>query len=337
MLRMGLILAMSVICSVTDAYSLVTLWSVRSHFLLSLVALGSVCGCSVVCLVALVSLCSLCGQSVLILLPVFGHCVVNLCSLCGFFVQSFPTFTLSGHSRPHVLLFTQVEKILEKHDPLRVARGRRLGPIPGDEASAVQNYVEHMLFLLMEEGGGPGGAMGPILELVVTENVMERLFIWSLQCEFTDDMKLEQLRTYEMLVRRCRQPLLRHKPVLRPLMMLLAACSGPGAAAAVEAQLLLLLGRICSILAREPSILELFFHASEDQGAANFLIFSLLIPFTHREGTVGRQAREALLFIVALSAKNRLVARYIAENTYFCPVSVPCCPPQADLLLQPEC
>ncbi|XP_023683417.2 FHF complex subunit HOOK-interacting protein 1A-like [Paramormyrops kingsleyae] len=216
--------------------------------------------------------------------------------------------------------WAQVEKILEKHDPLRVARGRRLGPIPGDEASAVQNYVEHMLFLLMEECGGPGGTMGPILELVVTENVMERLFIWSLQCEFTDDMKLEQLRTYEMLVRRCRQPLLRHKPVLRPLMMLLASCSGPGAAAAVEAQLLLLLGRLCSILAREPSILELFFHASEDQGAANFLIFSLLIPFTHREGAVGRQAREALLFIAALSAENRLVARYIVENTYFCPV-----------------
>ncbi|XP_048826066.1 FHF complex subunit HOOK interacting protein 1A-like isoform X2 [Brienomyrus brachyistius] len=197
---------------------------------------------------------------------------------------------------------------------------QHLGSIPGDEASAVQNYVEHMLFLLMEEGGGPGGAMGPILELVVTENVMERLFIWSLQCEFTDDMKLEHLRMYEMLVRRCRQPLLRHKPVRRPLMMLLAACSGPGAAAEVEAQLLLLLGCLCSILAREPSILELFFHASEDQGAANFLIFSLLIPFTHREGAVGRQAREALLFILALSAENRLVARYIAENTYFCPV-----------------
>lgn len=33
---------------------------------------------------------------------------------------------------------------------------------------------------------------------------------------------------------------------------------------------------------KDPSVLELFFHTSEDQGAANFLLFSLLIPYTHR-------------------------------------------------------
>ncbi|XP_023999018.1 FHF complex subunit HOOK-interacting protein 1A-like [Salvelinus sp. IW2-2015] len=49
--------------------------------------------------------------------------------------------------------WAQVVKILEKHDPVHNSGGGclRLGPIPGDEASAVQNYVEHMLLLLMEE------------------------------------------------------------------------------------------------------------------------------------------------------------------------------------------
>ncbi|XP_061108946.1 FHF complex subunit HOOK-interacting protein 1A-like [Conger conger] len=219
--------------------------------------------------------------------------------------------------------WAQVVKILEKHDPLRsgagFSGGMRFGPVPGDEASAVQNYVEHMLFLLMEEDCGQGGAMGPILEFVVTENVMEQLFLWSLRREFTDDMKVEQLKMYEMLVGQSRQPILHHKPVLRPLMMLLGSCVGAGAPA-VEAELVLLLNLLCSILAKDPSILELFFHTSEDQGAANFLIFSLLIPFIHREGRVGQQAREALLFIMALSAENQVVARHIAENTYFCPV-----------------
>ncbi|KAL4640413.1 protein FAM160A1 [Arapaima gigas] len=225
--------------------------------------------------------------------------------------------------------WAQVVKVLEKHDPLRNSGGAlgvgsgggglRFGPIPGDEASAVQNYVEHMLFLLMEEGCGQAGAMGPILEFVVTENIMERLFLWSLRREFTDEMKLEQLRMYEMLVGSSRQPLLHHKPVLRPLMMLLSSCSG-AASPAVEAELVLLLGQLCSILAQDPSILELFFHTSEDQGAANFLIFSLLIPFIHREGKVGQQARDALLLIMALSAENHVVARHIAENTFFCPV-----------------
>ncbi|KAG5845183.1 hypothetical protein ANANG_G00136130 [Anguilla anguilla] len=219
--------------------------------------------------------------------------------------------------------WAQVVKILEKHDPLRSGMGfgggMRFGPIPGDEASAVQNYVEHMLFLLMEEDSGQAGAMGPILEFVVTENVMEQLFLWSLRREFTDDMKVEQLKMYEMLVGQSRQPLLHHKPILRPLMMLLGSCAGAGAPA-VEAELVLLLNQLCSILAKDPSVLELFFHTSEDQGAANFLIFSLLIPFTHREGRVGRQAREALLFIMALSAENQVVAKHIVENTYFCPV-----------------
>ncbi|KAI9525524.1 hypothetical protein NQZ68_006073 [Dissostichus eleginoides] len=229
--------------------------------------------------------------------------------------------------------WAQVVKILEKHDPLRSSStlhplsvislsssgASRFGPIPGDEASAVQNYVEHMLFLLMEEDSGQAGAMGPILEFVVMENVMERLFVWSLRREFTDDMKLEQLKMYEMLVGQAQQPLLHHKPILRPLMMLLSSCSGT-AAPQVEAELVLLLNQLCCVLAKDTSILELFFHTSEDQGATNFLIFSLLIPFIHREGTVGQQARDALLLIMSLSAENERVAKHVAENTYFCPV-----------------
>uniref|UniRef100_A0A8C1CDI1 FHF complex subunit HOOK interacting protein 1A n=1 Tax=Cyprinus carpio carpio TaxID=630221 RepID=A0A8C1CDI1_CYPCA len=235
--------------------------------------------------------------------------------------------------------WAQVVKILEKHDPLRSNVGGlggghglggggglasfRFGAIPGDEASAVQNYVEHMLFLLMEEECGQNGAMGPILEFVVMENVLERLFIWSLRREFTDDMKLEQLKMYEMLIGQAKQPLLHHKPVLKPLMMLLSSCSGSPSgpsSSAVETELVLLLNQLCCVLAKDPSVLELFFHTSEDQGAANFLIFSLLIPFIHREGSVGQQARDALLLIMALSAENQVVAKHIAENTYFCPV-----------------
>ncbi|KAG7486328.1 hypothetical protein JOB18_029492 [Solea senegalensis] len=231
--------------------------------------------------------------------------------------------------------WAQVVKILEKHEPGRSSTGAlsflsghggsgalRLGPIPADEASAVQNYVEHMLFLLMEEEAGKGGAMGPILEFVVLEGVMERLFLWSLRRQFTEDMKLEQLRMYQMLLSQAKQPLLHHKPVLRPLMMLLASCAGPGtdSGGVVEAELVLLLYQLCVALVKDSSVLELFFHTSEDQGAANFLLFSLLIPYTHRQGSVGQQARDALLLIMSLSASEPRVAQHISENTYFCPV-----------------
>lgn len=213
--------------------------------------------------------------------------------------------------------WAQVVKILEKHDPLKNTQAK-YGSIPPDEASAVQNYVEHMLFLLIEEQA-KDAAMGPILEFVVSENIMEKLFLWSLRREFTDETKIEQLKMYEMLVTQSHQPLLHHKPILKPLMMLLSSCSGT-TTPAVEGKLVVLLNQLCSILAKDPSILELFFHTSEDQGAANFLIFSLLIPFIHREGAVGQQARDALLFIMSLSAENSMVADHIVENTYFCPV-----------------
>ncbi len=234
----------------------------------------------------------------------------------------------------------------------------------------MQNYVEHMLFLLMEEESGQGGAMGTILEFVVVENVMEKLFLWSLRREFTDDMKLEQLRMYKMLVAQAKQPLLHHKPILKPLMMLLSACSssstmgpsssctvgpktsssvagltctmGPSSSctvgpkssssaagltcamgpnsSTVEVELVSLLHQLCRVLVKEASVLEMFFHSSQDQGAANFLLFSLLIPFIHRDGTVGAQARDALTLIMSLSSQNSLVAKHIVENTYFCPV-----------------
>ncbi|XP_077435492.1 FHF complex subunit HOOK-interacting protein 1B isoform X2 [Vanacampus margaritifer] len=66
-------------------------------------------------------------------------------------------------------------------------------------------------------------------------------------------------------------------------------------------------------------LLEMLIGQSQ-QGSTNLLVFSLLVPFIHREGAVGQQARDALLLVMAASAANRAVARYIAHNSYFCPV-----------------
>ncbi|KAF5897277.1 protein FAM, partial [Clarias magur] len=217
--------------------------------------------------------------------------------------------------------WSQVLRILEKHEPTRNSGHRRSGPISSDEASAVQNYVEHMLFLLTEEECGVGGAMGPILEFVLLENVMERLFVWSLRRDFTEEVKLEQLRMYEMLVTRARQPMLHHKPILHPFAMLLSSCGSSTSSEPVEAELVRLLHRLCHMLARDHSALQLFlFHSGQDQGAANFLLFSLLLPFVHRDGPGGAQARDALALIVASSAHDITVADHITQNTYFCPV-----------------
>lgn len=75
-------------------------------------------------------------------------------------------------------------------------------------------------------------------------------------------------------------------------------------------------------MARQPVVLEMLFRAAPaQQGSTNLLIFSLLVPFIHRDGAIGQQARDALLLVMAASASHEAVARYIAENSYFCPVS----------------
>ncbi|XP_061845953.1 LOW QUALITY PROTEIN: FHF complex subunit HOOK-interacting protein 1B [Colius striatus] len=189
-----------------------------------------------------------------------------------------------------------------------------------DDLSAVRNNTYQMLNLLAEDRPrGEAAAPGPILEFVAAENLLERLLCWHLQGDFSEERKVEQLKLYEMLISQARQPLLRHKPVLTPLLRLLSLCAEPSSTA-LENSLVLLLNQLCVSVAKEPSILELFFHSHADQGPANLIIFSLLIPFIHHEGVLGQQARDALLLIMAMSASNLAVAKSITDNSYFCPV-----------------
>ncbi|XP_075575290.1 LOW QUALITY PROTEIN: FHF complex subunit HOOK-interacting protein 1B [Pelecanus crispus] len=201
---------------------------------------------------------------------------------------------------------------------LRILERRGCKPAP-DDLSAVRNNTYQMLNLLAEDRPRGEAARGPILEFVAAENLLERLLCWHLQGDFTEERKVEQLKLYEMLISQARQPLLRHKPVLTPLLRLLSLCAEP-TSAPLENSLVLLLNQLCVSVAKEPSILELFFHSHTDQGPANLIIFSLLIPFIHHEGVLGQQARDALLLIMAMSASNHAVAKSITDNSYFCPV-----------------
>ncbi|KAF7653410.1 hypothetical protein LDENG_00083500, partial [Lucifuga dentata] len=214
----------------------------------------------------------------------------------------------------------QVSWVLEQHEPSSSS----------DDLTAVRNHTDQMLCLLAEErpGEGPeGGAsvpsMGPILELVVTENILGCLVQWHLSRGLDPDSQGALLKLFEMLIGQSQQSLLQHKAVLHPLLRLLGACADPelGCPSALENSLVLLLNQVCVTMARQPVILEMLFQAAPaQQGSTNLLIFSLLVPFIHRDGAIGQQARDALLLVMAASASHEAVARYIVENSYFCPV-----------------
>ncbi|XP_061698451.1 FHF complex subunit HOOK-interacting protein 1B isoform X2 [Syngnathoides biaculeatus] len=179
----------------------------------------------------------------------------------------------------------QVSRVLDQSEPSWST----------DDLIAVRNHTDQMFCLLAEERPPPQSEDdrtaedgGPILQLVVRE-----------------------------------QALLQRTAVLHPLLRLMGTCVHPdhGCPPALENSLVLLLNQVCVRTARQPLLLEMLFQAAPvQQGSTNLLIFSLLVPFIHREGAVGQQARDALLLVMAASATNRSVAKYIAHNSYFCPV-----------------
>ncbi|XP_061917468.1 FHF complex subunit HOOK-interacting protein 1B [Entelurus aequoreus] len=214
----------------------------------------------------------------------------------------------------------QVSRVLDQSEPSSST----------DDLIAVRNHTDQMLCLLAEErpveasdGAANKRVAGPILSLVVSQDILECLVQWHLRRGLDPDSQGALLKLFEMLIGQSQQPLLQHVAVLHPLLRLLGACADPelGCPAALENSLVLLLNQICVSMARQPVLLEMLFQATPvQQGSTNLLIFSLLVPFIHRDGAIGQQARDALLLVMATSASNDNVARYIAENSYFCPV-----------------
>uniref|UniRef100_A0A8C2LPQ0 FHF complex subunit HOOK-interacting protein 1B n=1 Tax=Cricetulus griseus TaxID=10029 RepID=A0A8C2LPQ0_CRIGR len=217
--------------------------------------------------------------------------------------------------------WSQVVRILERQSPRAAAGG-------ADDLSAVRNHTYQMITLLAEDRAVPSAPAGPgpLLEFALREDLLSRVLTWQLQWdEFGDgveERRAEQLKLFEMLVSEARQPLLRHGPVREALLALLDACGRPvPSSPALDEGLVLLLSQLCVCVAREPSLLEFFLQPPPEPGAApRLLLFSRLVPFVHREGTLGQQARDALLLLMALSDGSPTVGRYIADHSYFCPV-----------------
>lgn len=200
-------------------------------------------------------------------------------------------------------------------------------PIQDDVLGVVNHLGQMVAFLLLElrtTGNSPSNENGQscsCLDFLLSENLLDKLFAWSMHTgRYGNAIRLEQLKLYELLVSHSRHQLLVHEPFIRPLLRLLASCAGEVFPVELEKRLVVLLNQLCVSLMQNIELLDLFFYASADQGPAKFVIFTLLIPFVHREGGIGQQARDALLLCMSLSKKNENVGSYIAEHSNVCPV-----------------
>ncbi|CAF4498014.1 unnamed protein product [Rotaria socialis] len=162
--------------------------------------------------------------------------------------------------------------------------------IDQDDITCVTSHFQHAVTLLTNEVASHDRP-GPVLLYFIAESILDTFFVWSLSCpEYASDLKYHQLRCFEFLLSRAQHELLFHKQI------------------------------VCVSITRNPTLLELCFDISAEHGPSKFVIFSLLIPFVHRDGLAGQQARDALLLIMQLSNRNESIAKYIVENTNFCPI-----------------
>ncbi|GFR70508.1 FTS and Hook-interacting protein homolog [Elysia marginata] len=192
-----------------------------------------------------------------------------------------------------------------------------------DGVEAVLSNLEQMITLLVGEDD-EGGLPGPILQYLMETELLESFCSWcTVNVSTHERLRLQQLRIFEHIISQSKQLLLVHRPVIKPLLRVLIDVSESQELTnngELEFKLVLVLHQICICISQQNLILESFFSTDADHGPARFLIFSLLIPYIHREGPVGQKARDALLLIMTLSARHPHIGQYIANNSHFCPV-----------------
>jgi hypothetical protein len=205
-----------------------------------------------------------------------------------------------------------------------------LNEITVDDITSVVNHIDQMVTLLVQENNHFNDfqspiMMSPLLDYLFIESVLDKLFNWSeMSGEWNHIMKLQQLKLYELLVSQvCHNDALFQKPLIRPLLNLLSQFVDKVCPLEVEKRLVVLLNTLCVCLSQKLDLLELFFQSDplvSSHIETKFIIFSLLIPYVHRDGPIGQQARDALLLCMALSRNNESIGKYVAQESNFCPV-----------------
>ncbi|VDL66417.1 unnamed protein product, partial [Nippostrongylus brasiliensis] len=157
--------------------------------------------------------------------------------------------------------------------------------------------------LMMEVNAQPEPAIGPILDRFFTQQIMEMVLDWAIQVPdfLKPTCQLALVRVYELIVSESHTQnhcLLVHKPILNPLLRLFDWCERAeglrpnklGHPSSTEKHFVVLLNQICTKLAEDRTLLHFFFSCAE--GADQFMVFSLLIPYLYEQNDVGQLARD---------------------------------------------
>jgi len=153
----------------------------------------------------------------------------------------------------------------------------------------------------------------------------------------SDRLRLSLLRLFDLLLSQSSESsLLTERRLTKPLLRLLSMCGGDTSGEPVDSHLIAVLHQLCVGITQFPAVLDLLFGGDmmgqtenengstssdvEKSSSNQFLVFSLLVPFVHREGHAAQQARDDLLLIMSLSSALSSISCHIVDHSDFCPV-----------------
>ncbi|KAK2715919.1 FHF complex subunit HOOK-interacting protein 1B-like isoform X2 [Artemia franciscana] len=172
-------------------------------------------------------------------------------------------------------------------------------------------------------------------DMVIGTDIIGKIVLWSQASgEYVPELRVELLKSYETLLVAAgakhdstpsepvgrESALLLQPSILTPLLTLLHTCSENGQLLEVEKRLVSLLNLLVVAVIRDPGLLDCFFEPATPQTKPGFIIFELLVPFVHREGLIGQQARDSLILCLSLANERSYIGYYIAEHSNFNPV-----------------
>ena len=202
-------------------------------------------------------------------------------------------------------------------DVLLAAEATKCSP---DDCRRVIDHFNVVINIISDEKCGRDGQLGSCLEYTLECGIFEEIFAWSLsQRTCMKDLIKEQLKLYKTLLKRCKQPILIFEEIVVPLKRLLRSCMGKQTND-IELVFVDVLHQLCICVNQDVALLDSHFINTTSATEASFSVFSLLVPYVHREEEVGSRSRDSVLLCTSLSMFQEQLANFICEETTFCPV-----------------
>lgn len=195
------------------------------------------------------------------------------------------------------------------------------GVIKYDDIVAVVNHLNQSIkLLLLDVQSAESINQSRCLEYFLKNQLLEKLYSWSLKTErFKNYLRQEQLKVYGVLMSELRgHQLLSDDSILNPLILILNSYDGDCLSVNIEKHLVTVLRQFCVVLSHQPSILCNVLKNNTKNSKC--VILSLLMAFIHRDGSIGEEARDALLIFVSLSRQNDTLANIITSKSNVSPV-----------------